>query len=163
MHFLRQMFRRSLPILGRRGIRFATPGVCRSILHSLDTCRRRILVRGIVQGVGFRPFVHNLAQMLEPRGFVRNSAAGVVIEAEGRGVAVDRSLESIRTHPPPLAQVDEISISALPPQQTRELTIEESAAEEGALGLASSSRTSATWSAPPATTSAKTSAPSRFR
>jgi hydrogenase maturation protein HypF len=108
-----------------------------SSLHSLDTCRRRILVRGIVQGVGFRPFVHNLARTLEIRGFVRNSAAGVLIEAEGRGVAVDHLLESIRTHPPPLAQVDEISISELALEQTREFTIEESAIEESALGLVS--------------------------
>jgi hydrogenase maturation protein HypF len=108
-----------------------------SSLHSLDTCRRRILVRGIVQGVGFRPFVYNLAHALELRGFVRNSAAGVVIEAEGRGIAVESFLESIRTHPPPLAQVDEISISELTPQATRDFTIEESAAEEGSLGLVS--------------------------
>jgi hydrogenase maturation protein HypF len=107
------------------------------ISHSPDTCRRRILVRGIVQGVGFRPFVHNLARSLDLRGFVRNSASGVVIEAEGRGVSVDRLLHSIRVQPPPLAQVDEISVCDLPPEQTPEFIIAESASEESALGLVS--------------------------
>jgi hydrogenase maturation protein HypF len=102
-----------------------------------ETCRRRILVRGIVQGVGFRPFVHNLARSLDLRGFVRNSASGVVIEAEGRGAAVDRLVDSIRGHAPPLAQVDEISVCELPPEQTRAFTIETSAREESTLGLVS--------------------------
>ncbi|MCU1348747.1 MAG: (NiFe) hydrogenase maturation protein HypF, partial [Acidobacteria bacterium] len=108
-----------------------------SSLQSLDTCRRRILVSGIVQGVGFRPFVHNLAHALELRGFVRNSDAGVVIEAEGRAATVDRFVESLRESPPPLAQVDGISVSELPPQQTSGFTIEESAAGEASLGLVS--------------------------
>ncbi len=46
--------------------------------------RRQIHVRGIVQGVGFRPFVYNLAQRLQLAGYVLNSSAGVVIEVEGR-------------------------------------------------------------------------------
>jgi hydrogenase maturation protein HypF len=109
-----------------------------SITDIAPTCRRRILVRGIVQGVGFRPFVHNLAHALDLRGFVRNSAAGVVIEVEGHGPSLDRLLDSIRGHPPPLAQVDEISVSDLVPQQTPEFTIVDSSPDDSALGLISS-------------------------
>jgi hydrogenase maturation protein HypF len=106
-------------------------------MQALATRRRRIIVRGVVQGVGFRPFVHSLAQRLELRGFVRNSAAGVEIEAEGADLAVERFVETLRSDPPPLAQVDEISIFDIPAQQTRAFTIEASAGDEAALGLVS--------------------------
>lgn len=62
--------------------------------------RKRIQVRGTVQGVGFRPFVFNLARRLEISGFVRNMEAGVEIEAEGS--AVDTFLASLRTEAPAL-------------------------------------------------------------
>ena len=48
-----------------------------------DVVRRRLEVRGIVQGVGFRPFVYRLARDLALDGWVRNDAAGVTIEVEG--------------------------------------------------------------------------------
>ena len=50
--------------------------------------RKQIRIRGTVQGVGFRPFVSNLAKRLEISGFVRNTEAGVEIEAEGGAVDV---------------------------------------------------------------------------
>ena len=49
------------------------------------TERRRFRVRGVVQGVGFRPFVYGLARRHELGGFVLNDGEGVVIEAEGGG------------------------------------------------------------------------------
>ena len=45
--------------------------------------RRRIVVKGVVQGVGFRPFVYNLATSLGLKGYVNNSSRGVTIEIEG--------------------------------------------------------------------------------
>ncbi len=48
--------------------------------------RKQIRIRGTVQGVGFRPFVANLAKRLGISGFVRNTEAGVEIEAEGAAV-----------------------------------------------------------------------------
>ncbi len=56
--------------------------------------RRRICLRGIVQGVGFRPFVYNLAKNIGIRGFILNSSSGVTIEAEGTEAA-SRRIHSI--------------------------------------------------------------------
>ena len=52
--------------------------------------RRRVRVEGVVQGVGFRPFVHRLASELQLGGFVRNDARGVEVEVEGPADAVER-------------------------------------------------------------------------
>ena len=49
------------------------------------TRRVRLHLRGIVQGVGFRPFVFNLAQRLSLTGYVLNSSSGLTTEAEGEG------------------------------------------------------------------------------
>jgi hydrogenase maturation protein HypF len=75
--------------------------------------RRRFRVRGIVQGVGFRPFVYGLARKHELGGFVRNDGEGVLIEAEGRTDALDAFAVALRTHAPPLAQVGAIDAEAL--------------------------------------------------
>lgn len=50
----------------------------------MEPVRTKILVKGIVQGVGFRPFVYNLAKSLHLKGFVINSSNGVTIEIEGK-------------------------------------------------------------------------------
>ncbi len=71
--------------------------------------RRVIEIEGIVQGVGFRPFVYGLAQRMGVFGWVRNRAGGVVIEAEGAGNAVEAFLGALRTEAPPGARVTEIS------------------------------------------------------
>lgn len=75
---------------------------------------RRIRVAGIVQGVGFRPFVWRLAHELQLAGWVRNDAAGVDIHAEGPADAL-RSLElRLRAEAPPLARIDAIQAEAVP-------------------------------------------------
>ena len=58
--------------------------------------RRRIEVRGIVQGVGFRPFVYRLAQQLGLTGWVRNDTAGVSIEVDGTAEALDAFARRLR-------------------------------------------------------------------
>ncbi|MBI4668657.1 MAG: carbamoyltransferase HypF [Elusimicrobia bacterium] len=63
--------------------------------------RIQIRILGIVQGVGFRPFVFNLAQELGLTGWVRNDASGVFIEAEGSGKTLGRFLERLQTDKPP--------------------------------------------------------------
>ncbi|AAP85849.1 carbamoyltransferase HypF (plasmid) [Cupriavidus necator H16] len=72
------------------------------------TVRIRIRVRGVVQGVGFRPFVYRLARELGLAGWVRNDGAGVDIEAQGSAAALVELRERLRRDAPPLARVDEI-------------------------------------------------------
>jgi len=71
--------------------------------------RRAILVRGVVQGVGFRPFVFGLASRLQLRGFVKNQSGGLQIEVEGEAPSLDSFLTELTSRPPPLAQIDRLS------------------------------------------------------
>jgi hydrogenase maturation protein HypF len=85
--------------------------------HALTTPareRRRLSVRGIVQGVGFRPFVHRLATDLALDGEVRNDAAGVTIELEGPREALDRFEVRLAAEAPRLARIDTVQAAALP-------------------------------------------------
>jgi hydrogenase maturation protein HypF len=77
--------------------------------------RRRVRVTGTVQGVGFRPFVYRLATGLGLTGEVANGTAGVAIDVEGTGAALDRFVATLRTEPPPLARVERVSAEVLPP------------------------------------------------
>ncbi len=76
--------------------------------------RRRLAVRGIVQGVGFRPFVHRLATDLALDGEVRNDAAGVTIELEGPQDALDRFEARLAAEAPRLARIDAVHAATLP-------------------------------------------------
>ncbi|MCX7804334.1 MAG: carbamoyltransferase HypF [Planctomycetota bacterium] len=88
--------------------------------------RARIRVRGIVQGVGFRPFVYRTASALGLGGFVRNDSSGVLIEAEGPKERVEGLLDSIRRGGPPAARVEGIGISEVPAAGETAFRIEES-------------------------------------
>ncbi|MDN0199211.1 carbamoyltransferase HypF [Streptomyces sp. S.PNR 29] len=76
--------------------------------------RRRVTVRGTVQGVGFRPFVHRLAAELGLAGHVRNGAEGVVAEVEGAGESVAEFCRALTERPPPLADVQEVAYETVP-------------------------------------------------
>lgn len=76
--------------------------------------RRRVTVRGTVQGVGFRPFVHRLATDLSLAGFVSNTASGVLIEVEGTPDRVADFCDRLATQPPPLATVTGVGFEDLP-------------------------------------------------
>jgi hydrogenase maturation protein HypF len=95
--------------------------------------RKHIRVRGTVQGVGFRPFVLNLAKRLEISGFVRNTEAGVEIEAEGS--AVDAFLAGLRAEAPVLARIAEIDVSDLEPRNESAFEIRESGPRVGDFAL----------------------------
>jgi hydrogenase maturation protein HypF len=71
----------------------------------VDRERRAITVQGVVQGVGFRPFVYGLATRLHLSGFVRNDAGALHIEIEGPPVALDEFLGTLTRRPPPLAKI----------------------------------------------------------
>lgn len=76
--------------------------------------RRAITVRGIVQGVGFRPFVHGLAARAKLTGFVQNRLDGVRIEIEGNQESLDRFLAELTESAPPLAHIDAIIWERMP-------------------------------------------------
>ena len=70
-------------------------------------------MRGVVQGVGFRPFAYGLASRLELSGFVRNDADGVLIEVEGARAGA--FLAELRQAPPPLARIDSVEVAPVAP------------------------------------------------
>jgi hydrogenase maturation protein HypF len=76
--------------------------------------RRGITVQGVVQGVGFRPFVYGLAVRLRLRGFVKNQTGGVRIEVEGGAPSLDHFLTELVDQAPPLAHIDRLSWEPLP-------------------------------------------------
>ncbi|MBK7326948.1 MAG: carbamoyltransferase HypF [Propionivibrio sp.] len=90
----------------------------------------RIRVTGIVQGVGFRPFVWHLAQELELNGWVRNDSEGVEIAAEGAQAQVDALLQRLRSEAPPLARVDAVNAVDAVPNGLAGFAIAESAGRE---------------------------------
>jgi hydrogenase maturation protein HypF len=73
--------------------------------------RSRVRVEGIVQGVGFRPFVHALAVRLGLGGLVGNDAGGVFVEVEGSAEAVERFLDALEREAPPLAVVERVGVT----------------------------------------------------
>ena len=77
------------------------------VSETLAVERLRLRVRGVVQGVGFRPFVHRLAHRHGISGFVLNDADGVVVEAEGEPGALAAFVSAITAEAPPLARVAE--------------------------------------------------------
>ena len=76
--------------------------------------RRRVIVRGVVQGVGFRPYLYGLATELALVGHVSNTAEGVVAEVEGTASAVARFCDRIAAQAPPLARVDSVHHRDMP-------------------------------------------------
>ncbi len=76
---------------------------------------KHIHINGIVQGVGFRPFVYRLAKRYSLRGWVRNSSKGVDIHALGEPDAVDAFVEALTSEAPPLARIVGLECKPLPP------------------------------------------------
>jgi hydrogenase maturation protein HypF len=88
--------------------------------------RRSIVVQGIVQGVGFRPFVYGLASRLKLHGFVKNRTGDVLIEVEGEAGLLDRFLLELTSELPPLAHIEELSWEQQSPRGERDFRIERS-------------------------------------
>jgi hydrogenase maturation protein HypF len=79
-----------------------------------DRRRLRVCVRGVVQGVGFRPFVYTVAASLGLSGCVRNDSSGAIIEVEGDASSIDDFLRRLRDGPPPLAIIESIATEQIP-------------------------------------------------
>ncbi len=91
----------------------------------------RIHITGIVQGVGFRPFVHNLAARHGLKGWVRNTAAGVDIVTEGSPDALEAFVQTLKASPPPLAQIDSFVATECPAEGFTDFAIVHSASQPG--------------------------------
>jgi hydrogenase maturation protein HypF len=91
--------------------------------------RRRISIFGMVQGVGFRPFVQRLAQRSGVAGFVRNTSRGVMVEAEGEPAVLDAFCRSLNEQLPPLAEVVRFEVNEIPALGEHCFTISQSSEE----------------------------------
>jgi len=83
-------------------------------------------IKGIVQGVGFRPFIYNLARENNVRGFVSNTSQGVYIEAEGPAESVEAFLAAIPQQKPPLAHIVSIETAEQPRKSYADFSIHKS-------------------------------------
>ena len=98
-----------------------------------------ISVRGVVQGVGFRPFVYQLAARYNLKGWVGNTSEDVKIEVEGEAEAIEQFLLALPEQAPPRASIDSITTHRPPASQERyeKFEIRHSVAEEGKYQLIS--------------------------
>ena len=90
-----------------------------------------ITITGIVQGVGFRPFVYNLARRLDLRGWVLNHSGGVDIEAEGPAAALDAFIAALEDEAPPLAHIPSLEAKSIPPNGSPAFEIRHSEEKTG--------------------------------
>jgi hydrogenase maturation protein HypF len=93
--------------------------------------RAQIIVKGVVQGVGFRPYVYTLAEHLGLKGYVTNSADGVIIEAEGD--ALPEFIRRLPKEAPPLSQISSVTATTLPLFGYLDFTIQRSVDQTGSL------------------------------
>ena len=91
--------------------------------------RAKATIQGIVQGVGFRPFIYQLAQERQLKGYVANTALGVDLEVEGDLSAIEDFLRDIELRKPPLAEITKFDAVFLPLKSYQEFTIEDSRAD----------------------------------
>ena len=106
------------------------------LLHA-DRAAVRLSVRGVVQGVGFRPYVYGLAQRHGVFGWVRNTSAGVEIMVEGEPAAVAAFAAALPKEAPPRAVITACEEAAAEPEGAASFVILTSAAEPGAYQLVS--------------------------
>jgi hydrogenase maturation protein HypF len=82
-----------------------------SLLVRSDDVRQRFTVTGVVQGVGFRPFVHRIATQLGLAGFVGNDSGAVFLEVQGERARVDEFGRRLRAEAPPLARIGAVTVA----------------------------------------------------
>ena len=92
----------------------------------------QVHITGIVQGVGFRPFVYNLATRLQLKGWVRNTSAGVDIEVDGEQDILDAFVKALHDEAPQLSHIDELTASFRAANGFRSFEIIHSESVEGA-------------------------------
>jgi hydrogenase maturation protein HypF len=99
--------------------------------------RRHILLKGIVQGVGFRPFVFGLARRHGLKGWVNNSSEGVHLEVEGDPGVIENFTRKVSREAPPRARIETMELQDLGPAGLQAFEIRESVEEAGKYQLIS--------------------------
>jgi hydrogenase maturation protein HypF len=87
---------------------------------------RRVEIRGVVQGVGFRPFVYRLAHVTGVTGWVQNGESGVEIHAEGAIADLERFVRALHSEAPPASRIASVQEQTVAPENFREFVIRES-------------------------------------
>ena len=93
-------------------------------------CRMQVNIKGIVQGVGFRPFVYNLAKKHNLVGYVLNNTSGVFIDVEGEQKAVKKFIQHVNSSPPPQAEIYDMQSQQVETFGYQDFTIQESKDQE---------------------------------
>jgi len=101
-------------------------------MNNTDLSMLKIHITGVVQGVGFRPFIYGLADRYQLYGWVRNTSAGVDIEVEGSISRLEPFLAAISDELPPLARIDSLDTQKGELNGYKTFEIMHSAAQEGA-------------------------------
>jgi len=92
-------------------------------VESISKERVQLKIEGIVQGVGFRPFVYQKAHLHSLNGFVLNDGGGVVVEVEGKKEDIEHFLSDLQADLPPLAKIERITELKIALQESQEFTI----------------------------------------
>ena len=100
-------------------------------------CRRRICVHGVVQGVGFRPFVYATAAAAGLSGSVHNDSSGAIIEVEGERDDIDGFLDRLCSAAPPLAVIEAVEVEDIPTGGGTGFRIEDTTRSDGGRTLVS--------------------------
>ena len=91
--------------------------------------RAKATINGIVQGVGFRPFIYHLAQKEGLGGYIANTSTGVDIEVEGEPRKIENFFRDVQARKPPLARITHMEMQYLPPRSYRDFVIRMSKVE----------------------------------
>lgn len=92
--------------------------------------RFRLEIKGVVQGVGFRPFVYSIAKKFDVKGFVGNESSGIFVEIEGEENLLNEFVEYLKTNAPPLSHISEIASQTIELKNDTDFQIIESESHE---------------------------------
>lgn len=80
-----------------------------------QTSRKKLHITGLIQGVGFRPFIFNLASRMGLRGWVANNCEGVTVDLEGTASALDAFVQELQASPTAISKIESLTVTSLPP------------------------------------------------